>query len=50
MIISETAGPARRKFYGRNRRPSAYLYFLSAMEWSKREGVEMFYFSSFDES
>ena len=52
VIISETGWPSSGgNFYGAESSPqSAYLYFLSAMEWSKREGVEMFYFSSFDES
>lgn len=52
VIISETGWPnAGEKFHGAQ--PSAenaMKYFINAQQWSKEEGIEMFYFSSFDES
>lgn len=52
VIISETGWPnIGQKFYGAQ--PSyenAIRYFINAQKWSKQEDIEMFYFSSFDES
>jgi exo-beta-1,3-glucanase (GH17 family) len=52
VIITETGWPDQ----GSNLRGSypstenAIKYFINAQQWSKDEGIEMFYFSSFDES
>lgn len=52
VIITETGWPSQ----GRNldgAEPSAenfLKYFINAQLWSREEGIEMFYFSSFDES
>ncbi|MGV6846140.1 MAG: glycoside hydrolase family 17 protein [Lutibacter sp.] len=52
VIISETGWPnIGQNFYGAQ--PSyenAIRYFINAQKWSKQEDIEMFYFSSFDES
>ena len=51
VIITETGWPsAGGAFYGAEASPQgAYTYFLKAQEWAIEEGIEMFYFSSFDE-
>ena len=52
VIITETGWPDQ----GTNLRgavPStenAIKYFINAQQWSKEENIELFYFSSFDES
>ncbi|MCB2220770.1 MAG: glycosyl hydrolase [Bacteroidetes bacterium] len=52
VIISETGWPnLGEKFYGAE--PSienALRYFINAQLWSKEENIELFYFSSFDET
>jgi exo-beta-1,3-glucanase (GH17 family) len=52
VIITETGWPNQgAKLYGAE--PSkfnALTYFLNAQAWSKEDDIEMFYFSSFDES
>lgn len=52
VIITETGWPnIGEKFHGAQ--PSyenALKYFINAQTWSKEEDIEMFYFSSFDES
>ncbi len=52
VIITETGWPEKgSNLYGAY--PSvenAIKYFINAQKWSEEEGIEMFYFSSFDES
>jgi exo-beta-1,3-glucanase (GH17 family) len=52
VIITETGWPSQgTRLDGAE--PSAVnfmKYFINAQQWSKEEGIEMFYFSSFDES
>jgi len=52
VIISETGWPnLGSSFEGSH--PSfenAIKYFINAQQWSKKDNIEMFYFSSFDES
>lgn len=52
VIITETGWPnVGQKFHGSQ--PSsenALKYFINTQEWSKEENVDIFYFSSFDES
>lgn len=52
IIISETGWPSTGTPYG-SAVPgldNALNYFIGAYRWADREGVEIFYFSSFDES
>ncbi len=52
VIITETGWPSQGQDYD-GAEPSAenfMKYFINAQLWSKEEGIEMFYFSSFDES
>ena len=52
VIITETGWPnVGEEFYGA--KPSvknALIYFLNTQMWSKEENIDVFYFSSFDES
>ena len=52
MIITETGWPnIGEEFYGAE--PSvnnALTYFLNTQKWSQEEDIDIFYFSSFDES
>ncbi|MDG1028913.1 MAG: glycosyl hydrolase family 17 protein [Flavobacteriaceae bacterium] len=52
VIVSEAGWPDRgQNFYGAT--PSyenAIRYFINSQKWSEEEDIEMFYFSSFDES
>ena len=52
VVITETGWPDQgSNLYGAH--PSvenAMRYFINAQQWSKEDGIEMFYFSSFDES
>ena len=52
VIISETGWPsAGGAHYGAEAgKEGALNYFLRAMEWAQEEGIELFYFSSFDEA
>jgi glucan 1,3-beta-glucosidase len=52
VIMTETGWPSEGgAFEGSEANMANYLkYFTNAQQWSKNEGVEMFYFSSFDES
>lgn len=51
VIITETGWPSSGTTEG-SAAPSevnAMRYFIDAMQWSREEGIELFYFSSFDE-
>jgi len=52
VIITETGWPdTGEAFHGAvPSRESAIRYFLNTQEWSVQENIELFYFSSFDES
>ncbi len=52
VIITETGWPSRGKSLD-GAEPSAenaMKYFINTQQWSREEGIEIFYFSSFDES
>ena len=52
VIISETGWPDRGTAFG-NAEPSrvnAIRYFLNTMKWAEEDGIDVFYFSSFDEA
>ncbi|AUC81766.1 MFS transporter [Lacinutrix sp. Bg11-31] len=52
IIIAETGWPSQGETID-NAKPTklnAMKYFIQTQEWATKEGVEMFYFSSFDES
>jgi glucan 1,3-beta-glucosidase len=52
VIITETGWPNRgQSFYGAvPSEENAIRYFLNSQQWCEAEDIEMFYFSSFDES
>ncbi|NNE44529.1 MAG: glycosyl hydrolase [Gemmatimonadetes bacterium] len=52
VIIAETGWPSHGSPYGSSipGPDNAMNYFINACEWAEREGIELFYFSSFDES
>ena len=52
VIISETGWPSQgTNLYGAfPSRENAIKYFINTQKWSREEGIEIFYFSSFDES
>jgi exo-beta-1,3-glucanase (GH17 family) len=52
VIITETGWPSKGESLG-DAHPSemnALKYFINTQLWSKKAGIEVFYFSSFDES
>lgn len=52
VIITETGWPSQGKSH-EGAEPSAenaMKYFINTQQWSREEGIEIFYFSSFDES
>ena len=51
VIVAETGWPSRGQAVG-EARPStenAMRYFVDVQQWARREGIKLFYFSSFDE-
>jgi len=52
VIITETGWPSQGSpLHGAQPSDVNFMkYFINAQKWSKEEGIEMFYFSSFDES
>ena len=52
VIITETGWPSKGSdLWGAHPSYTNYLkYFINAQLWSKDQGIDMFYFSSFDES
>ena len=52
VIITETGWPDQGTGIGGSHpsKRNAMTYFINAQNWSAEEGIEMFYFSSFDES
>jgi len=52
VIITETGWPSQGDALGAAEPgfENALKYFINAQSWSKKEGIEMFYFSAFDES
>jgi len=52
VIITETGWPSTgMPFHGAQpSEQNALKYFIDAQKWSQEDGIEMFYFSSFDES
>jgi exo-beta-1,3-glucanase (GH17 family) len=52
VIITETGWPSQGKNF-EDAEPSptnAMKYFINTQQWAQEEGIEIFYFSSFDES
>ena len=52
VIITETGWPSQGGSLKASDagKENAMKYFINAQQWSKEENIEMFYFSSFDES
>jgi exo-beta-1,3-glucanase (GH17 family) len=52
VIITETGWPSQGSSLGgaHSNAENAMKYFINAQAWSEKDNVEMFYFSSFDES
>jgi len=52
VIITETGWPSQgSSLHGAEPSDVNFMkYFINAQQWSREEGIEMFYFSSFDES
>jgi len=52
VIITETGWPSQGGSLGgaHSNAENAMKYFINAQEWSAKDNIEMFYFSSFDES
>lgn len=52
IIIAETGWPSQGQTYedAYPTRVNAMTYFIQTQEWAKSEGVQLFHFSSFDES
>ncbi len=52
VIITETGWPNKgEKFHGAQpSEQNALIYFLNTQQWSKEDDIDIFYFSSFDES
>ncbi|MEZ4954201.1 MAG: MFS transporter [Saprospiraceae bacterium] len=52
VIITETGWPSKGKevLEAQPSAENAMKYFINTQQWAKEEGIELFYFSSFDES
>jgi len=52
VIITETGWPSQGGFHGgaHASNENAMKYFIDTQKWSNQKEIEMFYFSSFDES
>jgi exo-beta-1,3-glucanase (GH17 family) len=52
IIITETGWPSEGEALGAAEPgyENALKYFINAQEWTRAEGIEMFYFSAFDEA
>lgn len=52
IIITETGWPSKGQevLEARPSAENAMKYFINALQWTKSENIELFYFSSFDES
>jgi exo-beta-1,3-glucanase (GH17 family) len=52
VVISETGWPSEGSSFGAAdpSRETALEYFINTYHWAERDGVDIFYFSSFDES
>jgi GPH family glycoside/pentoside/hexuronide:cation symporter len=52
VIITETGWPSKGEKVGAAEpsKINAMKYFIAVQEWAKNQSIELFYFSSFDES